>query len=83
MFVLSVLSVQSVLSDLSVRQLCRLNICNYIGWIDKYSVFVNSANITTSIETAVLSQIGDSPAFYDVNQLKFITCMTYSPSQSL
>ena len=53
------------------------------GWIDKYSVFVNSANITTSIETAVLSQIGDSPAFYDVNQLKFITCMTYSPSQSL
>ena len=31
------------------RQHCRLNICSDIGWI------VNSTNITTNIETAVLS----------------------------
>ena len=53
------------------RQRCRLNICSYIGWIDKYcicqfnqynykywdgsAVFVNSTNITTNIETAALS----------------------------
>ena len=55
--VLSVQSVQSVLSDLPVRQLCYLNIGSYIGWIDRYSVFVNSTTITTNIETAVLSTL--------------------------
>ena len=46
------------------RQRCRLNICSYIGWIDKYwyisSVFVNSTNITTNIEMAVLSRFAPS-----------------------
>ena len=33
---------------------CRLNICRYFGWIDKYcSEFVNSNNISTNIKTAV------------------------------
>ena len=34
------------------RQHCRLNICCYIGWIDKYW---NLTNITTNTETAALS----------------------------
>ena len=36
-------------------QHCHLNICCYIGWNDKYSVFVNSTNTTTNNETAALS----------------------------
>ena len=41
------------------RQRCRLSICCYIGWMDIYwltnTVFVNSTNITSNIETAALS----------------------------
>ena len=49
-----------------VRQRCRLDICCYIGWIDKYcicqSVNVHSTNITTNTETAALStpELSDS-----------------------
>ena len=39
----------------STWQRCRLNICSYIGWIDKYCI-CQSTNITTNIETAVLSK---------------------------
>ena len=44
------------------RQRGRLNICCYIGWIDKFVfvfvfVFGYSTNITTNIETAVLSTV--------------------------
>ena len=42
---------------LQIRQRDRLNNCCYIGWIDTYcTVFVNSTNLTTNIETAVLSK---------------------------
>ena len=37
---------------------CRLNICSYFGWIDKYcknTLIVNLTNISSNIETAVLS----------------------------
>ena len=37
------------------KQRGHLNICCYFDWIDKYWFFVNSTNITTNIETAVLS----------------------------
>ena len=36
------------------RQRSRLNICCYIGWINKKSVFVNSIKIATNIEMAAL-----------------------------
>ena len=47
--------VHFLLERLTTRQCGRLNICSYIGWIDKYCQFVNSTNITTNIETAELS----------------------------
>ena len=41
-------------ADVKTRQRCRLNICSYIGWMTN-TVFVNSTNITTNVETAALS----------------------------
>ena len=46
-------------ADVRARQRCHLSICSYVGSIDKYSIcqFNQYCNITTNIETAVLSSM--------------------------
>ena len=39
-----------------IRQNCCLNICKYIGWVDKYCIFQPN-NIYTNIEMPLLSKL--------------------------
>ena len=58
----------------SVRQRCRLNICSYIGWIDKYSICQFNQHNSTNIETAVLSSLlWVRCAFADVFKKVYLT----------